>query len=496
MRRLRGAWFALAWAAALAAGGGPAAAQGEGAVDLGALPGGSESTATGISDSGQVVGHSGVRVGPAEAIHAFFWTAAAGMVDLGTLPPLSAFANSRALAINNRNQVVGVADSPTGIPHAFLFEVDDAGLVIERRDLGTPPGFAETIAQGINNLGDVVGIAIGRPGGQLVRQAFFWSEATGFVLLPSLGGPNSTAAAINDSRLVVGTAEESNTDVHGVAWQLNAQGETLSQTVLEAPADSPPERNYLADTNPLGLNEAGRIVGWTNFLTTFGTAPSPVPHALLWPTATSPLDLGLLPGGQSAQAAAINAAEQVVGSADTHSAITPRGFVWTETTGMRDLSRLAGDRFLAITAGADLNDAGTVAATGALGDGPRHAFLLDLCPAEVSAAQVAVRLLGRARKSGTDRIVQEIEIRNRGRQPLPGPIALALEDLPAGVTLVNAAGVTTCIAPLGSPYLFVPTGADDRLGPGERARVTLVLDSARRRPGQFRARVLAGGLLP
>jgi probable HAF family extracellular repeat protein len=52
------------------------------AVDLGTL-GGTDSAALAVNDAGQVVGESMPR-GDA-TVHAFSWTQAAGMVDLGTL---------------------------------------------------------------------------------------------------------------------------------------------------------------------------------------------------------------------------------------------------------------------------------------------------------------------------------------------------------------------------------------------------------------------------
>src|SRR5207244_6733614 len=102
-----------------------------------------------------------------------------GMVDLGTLPPPGGIATSTAFAINDHDQVVGVSENATGVPHAFLVQVDGQGRVASRRDLGAPDGFEETVAQSINNAGQVVGFAFTAAG--QIQHAAFWSDATGWV---------------------------------------------------------------------------------------------------------------------------------------------------------------------------------------------------------------------------------------------------------------------------------------------------------------------------
>jgi phosphatidylinositol-3-phosphatase len=73
----------------------------------------------------------------------------------------------------------------------------------------------------------------------------------------------------------------------------------------------------------------------------------------------------------------------------------------------------------------------------------------------------------------TQQAQQVVRIANNGSSPVPAPLWLALDDLSAGVSLLNADGVTTVLAPLGSPYISVPTGGDDFLRPHEVKTVTL-----------------------
>ena len=79
--------------------------------DLGTL-GGSYSGAGGINDRGQIVGGSDT---PSGESHAVLWQRD-GMTDLGTLGGFY----SGASGINDREQIVGNSDTASGETHAFL----------------------------------------------------------------------------------------------------------------------------------------------------------------------------------------------------------------------------------------------------------------------------------------------------------------------------------------------------------------------------------------
>jgi probable HAF family extracellular repeat protein len=127
---------------------------GGGMIDLGTVPGFDQARANRVSVRGQVVGqfaHS-----PDPPVHAFSWTAENGLVELGTLGgPFSA-----ATAVNAKGQVVGwstPAPNPIGVPfppsHAFVWTAA-TGMV----DLGTLGG-SESAATALNDRGDVVGFS-------------------------------------------------------------------------------------------------------------------------------------------------------------------------------------------------------------------------------------------------------------------------------------------------------------------------------------------------
>ena len=170
-------------------------------TDLGTLPGGNASYASGINVSGQVVGAAGT----ASATHAFLYSGGV-MTDLGTLPGGN---TSYAYGINDSGQVVGFGDTASGATHAFLY----SGGVMT--DLGTLPGGNTSYAYGINDSGQVVGWSDTASGAQ---HAFLYSGGAMTDLGTLPGGGNSRAFGINNSGQVVGSADTASGATHAFLY--------------------------------------------------------------------------------------------------------------------------------------------------------------------------------------------------------------------------------------------------------------------------------------
>ena len=181
-------------------------------TDLGTL-GGPRSDAVAINDRGQVVGQanttakskSGYTKGTPIA-HAFLWQAGK-MRDLGALG--GEF--SRALAINERGQVVGTASTKTG-SHPFLWSNG------RMRDLGSFDG-ANGEAKAVNGRGQVVGASdtTAKDGkGNSIRHAFVWENGK-LTDLGTLGG-SSEAVAISERGQIIGWSETTRGAAHAVLW--------------------------------------------------------------------------------------------------------------------------------------------------------------------------------------------------------------------------------------------------------------------------------------
>jgi probable HAF family extracellular repeat protein len=167
------------------------------------LPGfGRASVATAINPAGDVTGWSalgGINFCP---IHAVLWTASGEAIDLAGSPVCGL--DSEGAAINARDQITGVSAD-----HAFLWT--EAGGM---KDLGTLGGDGSSGID-INARGEVTGNASIADG---ATHAFLWAPSAGMVDLGTLGGRKSFGVAVNETGQVAGDAKTPSGATHAFLW--------------------------------------------------------------------------------------------------------------------------------------------------------------------------------------------------------------------------------------------------------------------------------------
>lgn len=270
-------------------------------VDLGTL-GGPESVALGINDSGKVIGWSHVAdqgfrwaagfpcepvarnasYTPCHYRHAFLWTPPGGMEDLG-VPQMAGGSpryESRAKAINNRDQIVG-DDGNDLSPFSTLW-IGGSGY---SGYIGTPNAIADlpepnAVYGVVQQFAGVTGRTVGR--------TWYWGSS----LTPNDPGPilydkglkvttapaltNATALSVNDAGAVVGS---------GFAGDASAQPSRAflrhGGWILDLYADQQSQGSGWEPSTAADINSAGDIVGTgtathLKTCTPAGTCASPV----------------------------------------------------------------------------------------------------------------------------------------------------------------------------------------------------------------------------
>jgi probable HAF family extracellular repeat protein len=231
-----------------------------------------------------------------------------------------------AVAINNAGQVAGTADDGRGIlgdggPYAVLWNNGVPSYLV-----GSPDTFFATVG-GINNGGFVAGS---------------WFEIGAFVVGPKfssgLDDSHSIATGINDLGVVVGTLRGAGCiyigpDISG--------GPSSFLQLLSGPYGS---GAYTASAEPLGINNAGEIVG-ISFSESTPEADT-TSRATRWSNGQV-YDLGTL-GGLNSGATAINGRGWTIGWASLGNNHFSHAALWEPTTTAYDLGTLGGQNSTAL----------------------------------------------------------------------------------------------------------------------------------------------------
>lgn len=224
------------------------------------------------------------------------------VTDLGTLGNGT---YSRAYGINNKSQVVGIAEPEDTPIRGFLYNNDSL------QNLGTLPGGEFSYAFGINNLGQVVGLSGTTKSTPISlsehTRAFLYSDGV-LQNLGTLGDDYSAAYAINNKSQVVGTATLPNGYEHAFVYT----GGTLQD--LGTISSNIETQKFFVNSVAYGINNSGQVVGSSSAAGSVATTGEA--HAFLY-NGGSLQDLGMLPGGRYYSAAyGINNSGQVVGLSD------------------------------------------------------------------------------------------------------------------------------------------------------------------------------------
>jgi probable HAF family extracellular repeat protein len=286
-------------------------------IDLGTV-GGTLSDALGVNNKGWVTGWSSL---PGDAIlHAVLWRKGV-RTDLGTLggPNSSTFTNS---SVNARGEIVGAAESSAPDPLAENFFLC---------------GF----------------------GDGLLCLPFLWQDGA-MTPLPTLGGNNGLAFAVNDRGDVVGTAENNTPDTTCIAPQALHFRPVIWEggEIRELPTVSGDP-----DGVAFAINNRGEVVGVSADCT---LTPG---HTLLWHDGKV-TDMGTL-GGLALAPSDINNEGQVVGVAFVPNGPNVEAFLWHHGL-VRGLGTLPGD---ASSSGNAVNDKGQIIGQSVDANNNRRGFI-------------------------------------------------------------------------------------------------------------------------
>jgi probable HAF family extracellular repeat protein len=328
-------------------------------TDLGALPGGDVSQALWTSGNDLIVGFS--QIGDIDPlipgfpeVRAVLWREDK-IIDLGTLP--EGGYESLANAVNNRGQVVGFAlntipdpCSLIGFPTQTRAFLSQEGVIEDLGTLGGPDANAELI----NDVGQITGASytdsLNPATGCPELHPFLWQNGS-MLDLGTLGGTFADVRSMNQQGQIVGFS--------------NLEGDLISHPFLWT-------SGHIIDLGTLGgdtgltnsINDRGDIVGKADLP---GAAPQ-LHDAVLWRNGKA-IDLGVLPGDSCSSAYFINSHGQVVGTSEDQELcsilVGQHAFLWERGGPMVDLNTLvAPGATLDLTYAVAINDKGEIAGFG------------------------------------------------------------------------------------------------------------------------------------
>jgi len=308
-------------------------------TNLGAyLPPNIGSVAMAINNQGQIVVSSAEN---STGANAYLWQAN-GVIKIG-----SHQSTFNAIDVNELGQVVGTGG---GLPGFGAYRWDQATGLTFLRPLGSYAGGSESVAMGINNLGQVAGRTTGvyEPYG-----AAWWDVDRSIHALDRWGGL-SQANDINDNGTVVGWRQEWR---QGTPWRTGfVWNETAGFTDIGT---------FGGESVAAGITDEGLVYGYSSSID--GTS-----RPFVWTEAGGLIQLPM-PDYSSGHAGGANNDGQVVGSLIIEG--LTRAALW-DGDNFFDLNSLVNlDLGWTLTQATDINDSGMIVGKASNGTS-NYAFLL------------------------------------------------------------------------------------------------------------------------
>lgn len=243
--------------------------------------------------------------------------------------------NSVAYGINDQGEIAGAYNTATA--QRPFRSVRKTGF----QELSLPAGSNGGIAYSINEIGEAAGYVTGSNG---VRPVW-WTRRGDVQVLQSAAGSSTKALDLNGRGDIVGVSGgEPNA---AVLWP--RKGGMVSLGTLPG----------FTNGEAVAISESGLIAGVAT-----GVAASPNrTRAVLWqPGGRAIQDLGSLAVGTDSRARDVNNRGEVVGRSSSSGG--SRAFIWTASTGMRDLNTLVTVPGLVMTDALSVNQRGDIVVMG------------------------------------------------------------------------------------------------------------------------------------
>src|SRR5262249_26489499 len=140
----------------------------------------------------------------------------------GTVYVLTDLGNGSAVKASNPDPSGAFFVAGSGPQGVRVWEVTTAGAILAVTDLGTLPGQSSSGAADVNDSGIVVGTCIDNTND--THTGFVDVPGVGMLALPSLGGAESIAVAVNNGGVVVGAGRGAAPGDWGGMWDVGHAG--------------------------------------------------------------------------------------------------------------------------------------------------------------------------------------------------------------------------------------------------------------------------------